>query len=296
MNALAEIGKVIAEVGERVGASTVGIGNRWRGGSGVVIGKDLVLTSAHNMHGDEPQVYFADGREARAKVRGVDHDADLAVLEVDTGDAPAITWSAGPELKIGSPVVALADPSGSGRRLTVGFVSSLDRSSRGPRGRALGTMIEHTAALVPGSSGGPIVDTDGEVRGINTIRLGRGFYGAIAADKAFLERVGRIGRGDVPSRRRIGVGIAPPFVANRLRRAVGLPARDGILVRDVEEGSPAAGAGILEGDLIVEVGGRPIRDVDDMFQAMDSVAAETVVMLTVVRGTEERRVEVTPTA
>jgi serine protease Do len=159
----------------------------------------------------------------------------------------------------------------------------------------MGQLIEHTAALMPGSSGGPIVDAEGRVLGINTIRMGGGFYGAIAADKTFQERIGRIGRGEVRNQRRIGIGIAPAFVARRLRRAVGLPARDGLLVRDVEDGSPAATAGILEGDLVVDVGGRLIRDVNDMFEAIES-AADGSVSLTLVRGIEERTVEVTPTA
>jgi serine protease Do len=159
----------------------------------------------------------------------------------------------------------------------------------------MGQLIEHTAPLMPGSSGGPIVDVEGRVLGINTIRMGGGFYGAIAADKAFQERIERIGRGEVRSHRRIGIGIAPAFVARRLRRAVGLPARDGLLVRDVEDGSPAATAGILEGDLVVDVGGRPIRDVSDMFEAIES-AADGSVSVTLVRGIEERTVEVTPTA
>lgn len=295
MSALTEIGKAVIEVGDRVTASTVGIGNRWRGGSGVVIGKNQVLTSAHNLHGDEPEIYFADGRQARAEVKGVDQDADLAVLEVDTADAQPIVWGDGAGLQIGAPVIALANPSGGGRRLTVGFISSLDEAFRGPRGREMGRLIEHTAPLMPGSSGGPIVDAEGRVLGINTIRMGGGFYGAIAADTAFQERIARIGRGEVRSHRRIGIGIAPPFVARRLRRAVGLPARDGLLVRDVEDGSPAATAGILEGDLVVDVGGRPIRDLNDMFEAIES-AADGTVSLTLVRGIEERTVEVTPTA
>jgi S1-C subfamily serine protease len=294
MSALTEIGKAVAEVAEGIGQSTVGIGNRWRGGSGVVIAKDRVLTNAHNIHDDEATVYFADGREAAATVSGLDPDADLAVLEVDTGDAPPVTWADGEVLDIGAPVIAFADPSGGGRRLTVGFVSSPVRDFRGPRGRVLGRLVEHTAPLMPGSSGGPIVDTDGRVLGINTIRLGGGFFGAIAADAAFQERVERLGRGEVTSRRRIGIGIAPPFVARRLRRAVGLPERDGLLVRDVEDDSPAAAAGIQEGDLIVGAGDSEIREVDDLFAAIASVT-DAPLSLTLVRGTEERSVEVTPT-
>lgn len=294
MSALTEFGKAVAEIAEAIGPSTVGIGNRWRGGSGVVIAKGQVLTSAHNIHDDDATVYFADGREAQATVRGLDPDADLAVLETDTGDAPAVSWADGGALDIGAPVIAFADPSGGGRRLTVGFVSGQARDFRGPGGRALGRLVEHTAPLMPGSSGGPIVDTEGRVRGINTIRLGGGFFGAIAADPEFQERVERLGRGQVTSRRRIGIGIAPPFVARRLRQAVGLPERDGLLVRDVEVDSPAAAAGIQEGDLIVKAADRDIREVDDLFEAIASVT-DAPLSLTLVRGTKERSVKVTPT-
>ena len=109
--------------------------------------------------------------------------------------------------------------------------------------------VEHTAPLMPGSSGGPVVDLDGRLLGINTNRLGNGFYLAIAADAALRDRVTALGRGESPTRRRLGVGLAPSHVARRLRRAVGLPERDGLLVREVEEDSPAAKAGIAEGDL-----------------------------------------------
>ena len=288
MTALADLGREIGEIAERVGPSVVGIGNRWRGGSGVVIAENRVLTNAHNLHGDEVTVTFVDGRTADAKALGVDADGDLAILEVATEGAPALEPGADAP-GIGTPVVALGNPNGHGPRVTLGFVSGTDRSFRGPRGRRVAGAVEHTAPLMPGSSGGPIVDLDGRLLGINTNRIGKGFYQAIAADGALRDRVAALGRGESPTRRRLGVGLAPSHVARQLRRAVGLPERDGLLVREVEEDSPAAKAGIAEGDLIVAVGDTAITSADDLF---DALAGEGDLSITIVRGADEQQVTV----
>ena len=129
------------------------------------------------------------------------------------------------------------------------------RSFRGPGGRLIGGSIEHTAPLAPGSSGSPILDGSGRLLGINTQRIGEGFYLALPADEALRARIDALGRGESTVRPRLGIAVAPGHVARHLRRAVGLPDRDGILVRGVEEGSPAEAAGIREGDLIVSAGG-----------------------------------------
>jgi serine protease Do len=173
--------------------------------------------------------------------------------------------------------------------VTFGFVSGTGRSFRGPRGRRVAGAVEHTAPLMPGSSGGPVVDLDGRLLGINTNRLGNGFYLAIAADASLRERVAALGRGEEPKRRRLGVGLAPSHVARRLRRAVGLPERDGLLVREVEDDAPAAEAGIAEGDLIVAVGDREIASADDLF---DALGGEGDLRITIVRGAEEQTVTV----
>ncbi len=288
MTALADLGREIGEIAERIGPSVVGIGNRWRGGSGVVIAQNRVLTNAHNLHGDEVTVTFADGRTADARPLGVDADGDLAVLDVATDGAPALEPGADAP-GIGTPVVALGNPNGHGPRVTFGFVSGTGRSFRGPRGRRVAGAVEHTAPLMPGSSGGPIVDLDGRLLGINTNRIGKGFYQAIAADGALRDRLAALGRGDSPTRRRLGVGLAPSHVARQLRRAVGLPERDGLLVREVEDGSPAAAAGIAEGDLIVSVGGTAITNADDLF---DALAGEGALEVGLVRGAEEITVTV----
>ncbi|MGI8830452.1 MAG: S1C family serine protease [Candidatus Limnocylindria bacterium] len=288
MTTLAELGQEIGQIAERVGPSVVGIGNRWRGGSGVVIGENRILINAQNLHGDEVTVTFADGRGADANAIGVDADGDLAILEAPTGGASALEYGAGAPA-VGAPVVALGNPNGHGPRVTFGFVSGTGRSFRGPRGRRVAGAVEHTAPLMPGSSGGPVVDLEGRLLGINTNRLGNGFYLAIAADAALRARVTALGRGESPTRRRLGVGLAPSHVARQLRRAVGLPERDGLLVREVEDDSPAAKAGIAEGDLIVAVAGKEITSADDMFDALGTSGPLEV---TVVRGAEEHQLTV----
>lgn len=292
MGPMEQLGTAIAEVAKKVGPSTVGVGNRWRGGSGIVLEKGKVLTNAHNLHGDEVHVYFADGRTVDGSVVGIDGDGDLAVVAVDTGDAAPLAWGDGSALGIGSPVIAVGNPSGQGLRVTAGFVSGVGRSFRGPRGRRVAGAVEHTAPLMPGSSGGPIVDGEGRLLGINTNRLDAGFYQSIAAGDALRARVDALGRGEQPQRRRLGVGLAPSHVAQQLRRAVGLPERAGLLVREVEPGSAAEKAGIAEGDLIVEAGGRAIGSADDLYDALAGAKGNEPMTVKFVRGTEERSVSV----
>jgi serine protease Do len=256
-----------------------------------VLGEGRVLTNAHNVRGDEATVTFADGRTAEGRVAGRDIDGDLAVIDVDTGGAPALPWADGAPASIGAPVFALANPGGRGLRVTFGFVSGVDRSFRGPRGRRITGSVEHTAPLLPGSSGGPVVNAAGQLLGINTNRLGEGFYLAIPADEAVRERIDALGRGEFATPPRLGVAIAPAHVARRLRRAVGLPEREGLLIREVTEESPGARAGLAQGDLIVAAGGQPVRTVDDLFDALQAAGSGTV-ELTVVRGTEERAIQV----
>lgn len=289
MTALDELQQAITDVAGRVGASVVGIGRRQRG-SGIVIGDGRILTNAHNLRGDEVTVTFGDGRSTRGTVAGVDLDGDLAVIQVDTAGASALAWSSGDGPAVGAIVFgAAASPTG-GTRVTLGTVSAIGRAFRGPGGRRIAGSLEHTAPLAPGSSGGPIVNAAGELLGINTNRLGEGFYLALPADAALKQRVDALGRGESVERPRLGVAIAPAHVARRLRRSVGLPEHDGLLVRGVEDGSPAARAGIVEGDLIFDVAGRAIGDPDELLDAIGSASAPYQVKI--LRGTEERTVTV----
>ncbi|HMG28654.1 MAG TPA: S1C family serine protease [Jiangellaceae bacterium] len=291
MGALDGIQEEIRRVAEGAGDAVVGIGQRWGVGSGVLIGSGQVLTNAHNVRGEEVSVTFADGRTAAGRIRGLDLDGDLAVVEVETGDSPALEWATDGPPGLGTPVFALANPGGRGLRVTLGFVTGVERSFRGPRGRRITGSVEHAAPLLPGSSGGPIVSAEGRLLGINTNRLDEGFYLAIPADESLRTRVDALARGESAARVRLGVGVAPAHVARRLRRAVGLPAADGLLVRHVEDGSPASRAGLAQGDLIVQAAGVPVRGMDDLFEALET-AGDGEIELTTVRGTDERTVQV----
>ena len=291
MAILDEIQENIARLAEGAGSSVVGIGQRWGAGSGIVLGEGRVLTNAHNVRGDEVTVTFAGGRTAQGTVVARDIDSDIAVIDTDTSGASVLPWADGTAASIGMPVFALSNPGGRGLRVTFGFVSGVDRAFRGPRGRRITGSVEHTAPLLPGSSGGPIVNAAGQLLGINTNRLGEGFYLAMPADEALRGRIDELGRGEFTTPPQLGVAIAPGHVARRMRRAVGLPELDGLLVRDVVDESPAGRAGVASGDMIVAVGGQPVRTVDDLYDALQAAGTGTIA-LSLVRGTEERTVQV----
>jgi serine protease Do len=290
MSVLEELQAAVTGVAERVGPAVVGIGSRQRG-SGVVVADGRVVTNAHNLRGGEATVRFASGRTATGRVAGVDWDGDLAVVEVDTSGTTPVAWSDGAGTpSVGAAVFgAAATPSGA-PRITVGFVSSVERAFRGPGGRRIAGSIEHTAPLAPGSSGGPLLDATGALIGINTNRVGEGFYLALPADGTLRDRLDQLARGEAPRRPRLGIAVAPNAIATRMRRSVGLPEREGLLVRGVEDDSLAAKAGIQEGDLIVEVAGKAITEVDDLHELLGTIALPFEIKL--VRGTDERTVSV----
>ncbi len=289
MTLIDDLQSTLTSLADRVAPSVVGIGSRQRG-SGLVVGDGKVLTNAHNVRGDEVTVTFAGGRSTRGNVVGIDVDGDVAVIDVNTAGAPALEWADGSAVTPGTVVFGAAAAPGGGLRLTLGTVSAVARAFRGPGGRRIGGSIEHTAPLAPGSSGGALLDGGGALIGINTNRLGEGFYLALPADAALRQRIDQLGRGESPRRARLGVAVAPAHVARRLRRSVGLPERDGLLVRGVEDGSAAERAGIVEGDLIVSAAGRPVTDADALFEAL-AAAGETF-EVGIVRGIEERTVSV----
>jgi len=289
MTLIEELQGTVAALAERAGPSIVAIGRHQRG-SGIVVADGQVLTNAHNLRGEQVTVTFADGRRETGTVAGVDGDGDVAVISVDTARVSPLEWGTGDGLAVGSAVFGAAAANGSGTRVTFGLVSAVARAFRGPGGRRIAGSVEHTAPLAPGSSGGALLDAAGRLVGLNTNRIGDGFYLALPADAALRERIAVLARGESPRRARLGVAVAPAYVARRLRRSVGLPERDGLLVRGVETDSPADRAGIRTGDLIVAAAGRDIADADALFDALAEASGPYEV--TVVRGTEERTVSV----
>lgn len=280
----------VRDAAEKVGPSVVGLGRGWGRGSGVVVAPGQVLTVAHVLRGDEVAVTFADGDVREGRVLGADPDLDVAVIGVETGDVPVVGWEPGEVPTAGAAVFGLANPGGRGLRTTFGMVSATGRGFRGPRGRRVAGSIEHTAPLPRGSSGGPLVDAQGNLLGLNAVRRDGGFILALPADAALKRRVEELARGDAAERPRLGVALAPPRVARRMRAAVGLEPRDGLLVRQVVDDSPAASAGLQRGDLLVRAGDKPLASMDDLFDALDG--ATDSLALGLVRGTEERDVAV----
>jgi serine protease Do len=294
MAVLEELEGTIQTAVERTGPAVIGLGQGWGRGSGFVIDSNRILTNAHNLRGDEVTITFHDGRRENGRVLASDQDLDLAVIEADTAGIEPIQWSEEDvdSLPIGRSVLALANPGGRGLRVTPGFVSSTARSFRGPRGRRISGAIEHTAPLPRGSSGGPLIDGAGRLLGVNAVRADGGLILAVPADRVTRERVEKLGRGEAPKRVRLGVAIAPPRVARRMRRAVGLPERDGILIRAVERGSAADRAGLERGDLIVAAGGTDLDRIEALYEVLDGAQADAPLELKIVRGAEERTVAV----
>jgi S1-C subfamily serine protease len=274
------------------GPTVVRVGRHGGRGCGVVVAKDRVLTNAHNLRDRTTEVTFADGRAVQAELVAVDDDGDLAVLAVDTADVEPITWAEAVPA-VGAVVFAVGRAPGGGTRLSFGMVSGVERTFRGPRGRQVTGSLEHTAPLVRGSSGSPVVDDAGHLVGVNTARLGDGFYLALPADAELRTRVDALSRGESPRRLVLGGGLAPAEVAAKLRASVGLPARAGLLVRAVEDDSPAAQAGLQVGDLLTRAGDVELGSVDDLHRALDSARSTSSLGLHVVRGTDELEVTVT---
>jgi serine protease Do len=269
---------------EAVSPSLVTVGRSGRG-SGLVIAPGQVVTCAHNLRDRTTQITFADGRHAQGSVHGLDADGDLVVLAVETGDAPAIAWATTPSAP-GDIVFAL----GRGQ-VAFGLVGSADASFRGPGGRKVDGALQHSAPVARGGSGGPVVNVTGEVVGINTHRLDDGFYLAAPVTPALHERLARLAAGEHIERRRLGVALAPSAAARRVRQAAGLPDRDGVLITNVGDGSPAAAAGLRRGDLIVAASGSPIKSPDALATVLDALEGD-VVELGVVRGTDDLTVAV----
>jgi serine protease Do len=271
MDVLEELQGATAAAAETAGPAVVGLRFGWRPASGVVIARDRVLTCAHAVRRDEVAVTFADGRRATGRPAAVDAAGDLAVIAVETGDAPAIAWREAPA-ELGTPVFALARLGDGALRVTSGAVSALGRSFRGP-------------------AGGPLVDAGGRLVGLSSVRLDGGLVLALAADADLHARGEALARGEAPVRRTLGVGVVSSRAARRMRRAVGLPERDGLLVREVQPDGPAAVAGVEVGDLIVAAAGTPVTSIDDLHAALDG-AEGSGIGLALVRGESEREVVV----
>src|SRR5262249_36117223 len=272
--------------------------NEARGsGSGFIFTPDgFILTTSHVVHrADRIEVTLADGRRARADLVGEDPDTDLAVVRTDLpGLAPA-TLGDSQSLRVGQLVIAIGNPYGFQATVTAGVVSALGRSLRSTSGRLIDSVIQTDAALNPGNSGGPLVTSRGEVIGVNTavILPAQGIAFAVAIDTAktvaaLLVRDGKVTRGY------IGVAGQTAPIPRRVVRFHNLPLESAVLIVSAEAGSPAAQAGVREGDLIVAYDGRPVGGIDDLHRQLTQAQIGVPVPLTLLRGADRLVVEIRP--
>ncbi len=288
---------------ETVGPAVVSIdiarGRRQRGGSGsgfVFTPDGFLLTNSHVAHGaSRIHVQFADGRQYPAQLVGDDPDTDLAVLRIDAPDLAHVELGDSSRLRVGQLAIAIGNPLGFQHSVTAGVVSGLGRSLRSRTGRLMDDVIQTDAALNPGNSGGPLVDSRGRVIGINTMMImpAQGLSFAVAINTAKLISGQLIQKGRV---RRAYIGVVGQTVElpERLVRAHELEESGGVLVMEVAEEGPGARGGLQKGDILIGSGGRRLAGIDDLLALLTEETIGEVLALRIIRGEEERFVVVIP--
>ena len=266
-------------------------------GSGFLFTPDgFILTNSHVVHGAEhAEVTLPDGRRFTAQPIGDDPDTDLAVIRIHgAGLQPAVLGDS-QAVRAGQLAIAIGNPYGFECSVTAGVVSALGRSLRSRSGRLIDNIIQTDAALNPGNSGGPLVNSGGEVIGVNTavILPAQGLCFAIASNTARFV-AGRLIRDGRIRRSYLGLGGQNVPLARRLVRFHGLPVESGILVISIEPGSPADKAGVREGDLVVEFNGRPAESIDSLHRLLTESQVGVRSELTVLRGPERKALAVVP--
>jgi S1-C subfamily serine protease len=282
---------------ERVGPAVVSVyvggaaeAERARGGagSGVVVTPDgYLLTNEHVVQRvSEARVTFVDGRSVSAVVAGRDAATDLAVLRAQAGALPYARLASTQRLRAGQLVVAVGNPFGYESTVSAGVVSALGRSLRSRHGRLIENVVQHTAALNPGNSGGPLVEPSGGVVGINTaiIAMAQGIGFAIPASTAQWVLTEILTQGRV-RRAWLGVAARDRPLDLRLVRGLGLTRRSAVEVMSREAQGPAAESDLRPGDLIVAVGGEPVDGIDALHRLLSRVPPGTALELTIVRRT-----------
>ncbi|HEX3916420.1 MAG TPA: trypsin-like peptidase domain-containing protein [Caulobacteraceae bacterium] len=291
-DALDAYSQVVTAAVERVAPAVVRVHPRIKGkgvgvGSGVVVSPDgLILTNSHVAQGAAAHdIVTPEGRTLTARLLGDDPDTDLALLRVDDDvTLPAARLGDSQALSRGRLVVAIGNPLGFEATITAGVVSALGRSLRGQGGRQLEDLIQTDAALNPGNSGGALVSSAGEVVGINTavIQGAQGICFAVASNTAAfvlgeLLSHGRVRRGW------IGVAVQRAAIPRRQAVAAGLMQDAGVLITSIEPGSPAALAGLQDGDVVIAAGERRVTGADDLIHALDWRSLDTPLPLTLLR-------------
>jgi S1-C subfamily serine protease len=266
-------------------------------GSGFIISPDgLVLTNSHVVHGaSKIEVTLDDGRRPDAHLIGEDPETDLAVLRIYAPNLSVAKLGDSKNLRVGQVAIAIGNPYGFQYSVTAGVVSALGRSLRANSGRLMDDIIQTDAALNPGNSGGPLVNSRGEVIGVNSavILPAQGICFAIAIDTAKYVAGWLIKDGKI---RRSFIGVAGQNVKlhRRVVRFHHLPLESGLLVVSTEASSPAERAGLAQGDIIVEFGGEPIDSIDALHKLLTDSRIGQRTPIKVIRHTENLALEIVP--
>jgi S1-C subfamily serine protease len=292
------ISSVVAQVAPAVVNIRVETGRRGEGnGSGFFIAPDgFILTNSHVVHGARKiEVTLADTRTFAAKVIGEDPDTDLAVVRIGTSQLPCLEFADSKRLRVGQIAVAIGSPYGFHQSVTAGVVSALGRSMRAQSGRLMDDILQTDAALNPGNSGGPLVNSRGQVIGVNTavILPAQGLCFAIAANTAQLVAGWLIKDGKI---RRSYLGLAGQNVPlhPRISRFHRLEQESGVLIAGIDQGGPADLSGLKEGDIILSFKGNAVSSIDDLHRLLVGSEIGQRSVLSVIRGTEMLDFLVTP--
>ena len=264
-------------------------------GSGVIVSSDgYLLTNNHVIEGaDDVEVMLADGRQARAKLVGTDPESDVAVLKIELDRLPAIAFGDADNLQVGDVVLAIGNPFGVGQTVTSGIVSALGRNQLGIN--TFENFIQTDAAINPGNSGGALVDTNGNLLGINTAiysrsggSLGIGFAIPVSTARQVLEGLikdGRVTRG--------WIGVEPRDLTPEIAQTLNLPIKQGVLITGVVQSGPAAAGGLRPGDVVVKIAGKPVLNTPQLLNAVAALKPKEVAVIGVQRGETALDVDVT---
>lgn len=266
-------------------------------GSGFIFTPDgFVLTNSHVVHRAKSiDITVSDGRRYGAELIGDDPDTDLAVIRINAPNLLPVQLGEAQKIRVGQLAIAIGNPYGFQCTVTAGVVSALGRSLRAQSGRLMDDIIQTDAALNPGNSGGPLVNSRGEVIGVNTAMIlpaqGICFATSIDTAKFVASRLIRDGR---VSRSYIGMAGQNVPIPRRIVRYYNLPVESGIMVVSSEEGSPARQAGLLSGDIIVGFENHPIAGIDDLHRLLTEDCIGKALTVTVIRRTEKLVFNVIP--
>ena len=306
---LDEYSRTVVSAAERVAPAVVNIdikqhvngrrGPREMGGSGsgfMIAPDGFILTNSHVVHGaTQIRVNLSDGREYPAQLVGDDPDTDLAVVRIDAPNLVHVRLAESENLRVGQVVIAIGNPLGFQASVTAGVISALGRSMHAQSGRLIDNIIQTDAALNPGNSGGPLVNSTGEVIGVNTamIRPAQGICFAIASNTAKFVAGWLIKEGKI---RRSYIGVAGQNVPlhRRIVRFYNLPRETGVLVVSVAKSSPAEQAGLREGDVIVAFNEQSIGSIHELHKMLMGDQIDLIAKLLIIRHTEKLELSILP--